>query len=72
MAETDKAKRQRRMNRWFPTNKWWGQFIVSDATIAGMLWTGNGVDTDAEKLALIGIVANLATTYLIPNNRRVL
>lgn len=60
MSETKKS--------WFPTRKWWVQFVVSLGTVATMLWTGDGINTDDEKKAVIGLGVALAGTYLMPND----
>lgn len=54
-------------NPWIPSRKWLGQLVTSAGTVAGMAWTGDGINTDNEKLAVIGITVGLVTTYLIPN-----
>lgn len=70
MAETDKAKHRRWYKKWFPTRKWWTLLVTTAATIAQMLWTGDGINTDVERITLIGLLAGLLLTYLVPNDRR--
>lgn len=60
--EPDKKK-----TNWKPSRKWWTQFVASAGTLAGMVWTGDGVNTDDEKLAVIGILVALVGTYWVPN-----
>lgn len=69
MAETDKAKRRRWMKKWFPSRKWWVLFVTTCGTVATMLWTGDGINSNDEKTTVIGLLVGLGLTYLVPNKK---
>jgi hypothetical protein len=52
---------------WLPTRKWLTQLVFSAGTAATMAWTGDGINTDSEKTALIGLGVTLVATYITPN-----
>ena len=60
MAEDNKTD-------WTPSRKWFAQLAASAGTVVTMAWTGDGINTDDEKKAIVGIVVALVLTYLIPN-----
>ena len=55
------------LEKWLPSRKWWTQFVTSAATVITMAVTGDGINTDDETKAVIGIVVALALTYIVPN-----
>lgn len=58
-----------RWKRWLPTRKWWAQFVGSTATVVTMAWTGDGINTDDERKAVIGVCATLVLTYIVANEK---
>jgi hypothetical protein len=54
-------------NAW-PTNKWVVASITAAGTIAGMIWVGDGINTDQEKLVLIALVVQRLTAYWASND----
>jgi hypothetical protein len=66
----DTETKERDMSKWksaLPTWKWWTQLVGSIGTILTMALTGDGVNTDDEKRAVIGICVTLALTYIAKN-----
>lgn len=59
----------RKYKKWFPTNKWWVATITAAGTVVGMLWAGDGVNTDEEKLVLIGLVVQRLAAYATRNEK---
>jgi hypothetical protein len=51
-----------------PTNKWTVATIGTLATIAGMIWVGDGINTDEEKLVVISLVAQRLAAYWARND----
>lgn len=49
---------------WLPTNKWWLASIAAAATLATMIWTGDGINTDDERIVLIGLLAQRVLSYV--------
>lgn len=57
-------RRQARLKKWLPTNKWWLATIAAAATLVGMLWTGDGINTDEERLVLVGLMTQRLLAYV--------
>lgn len=55
------------MSKWAPTNKWWAATVTAAGTVGLMFWTGNGVDTDEEKVVLVGLVIQRLVAYVARN-----
>jgi len=53
--------------KWAPTNKWWVATVAAASTIAGMLVVGDGINTDDEKLVVIGLIAQRLVAYVARN-----
>jgi hypothetical protein len=51
-----------------PTNKWTVATIGTLATIAGMIWVGDGINTDEEKLVVISLIAQRLAAYWARND----
>lgn len=56
-----------KLKTWLPTNKWWVATIGTAGTIAGMIWVGDGINTDEEKLVVISLVAQRLAAYWASN-----
>jgi hypothetical protein len=56
------------MATWLPTNKWWVATITAAGTIAGMVWVGDGINTDQEKLVLLALVVQRLSAYWASND----
>lgn len=69
MTQPPTRTTRKKPNKWIPTNKWFVQLASSLATVATLLWTGDGINTDDEKKAVIGLVTALILTYLTPNRK---
>jgi hypothetical protein len=55
------------MTTWLPTRKWWAATATAAGTVAVAAFTGNGIDTDQEKILVIGIVVQRVVAYFTPN-----
>lgn len=55
------------MKKWLPTTKWWTATIVTVGTIVGAATTGDGINTDDEKLFVIGLLVQRAVAYATTN-----
>jgi hypothetical protein len=60
------------MSKWAPSNKWWAATVTAAGTVGLMFWTGNGVDTDEEKVVLIGFAVQRLVAYVARNEPDVL
>jgi hypothetical protein len=56
------------MANWWPTNKWFVATITAAGTIAAMVWVGDGVNTDEEKLILVSLVVQRLAAYWAKND----
>jgi hypothetical protein len=56
------------MANWWPTNKWFVATITAAGTVAGMVWVGDGINTDEEKLLLISLVVQRLAAYWASND----
>lgn len=54
--------------KWMPTRKWWAATITGAGTVAVMLWTGDGINTDEEKILVIGLAIQRLVSYVTPND----
>jgi hypothetical protein len=50
-----------------PTNKWWAAQVVAIGALL-TLWVTTGHWATDESVALIGLVVQAVTTYLVPNS----
>lgn len=50
-----------------PSAKWWAATVVAAGTIAIAEWTGDGVNTDDERILVIGIVVSRLVAWITPN-----
>jgi hypothetical protein len=55
------------VKKWFPTNKWWVATVIACGTIVELAWLGNGIDTDAEKGVVVGLVVQRIASYWAKN-----
>jgi hypothetical protein len=53
-----------------PTWKWWTGTVTAAGTIATAAFTGDGINTDNEKILVIGLITQRLITYLTPNSER--
>lgn len=53
--------------KYAPTYKWWAATVTGLGTIAGAAWTGDGINTDDEKLLVIGILVQRIVAYVAGN-----
>jgi hypothetical protein len=51
---------------WLPTRKWWAMLVVALGTLA-VNWINTGQFTKEIAIALVGLLVQAATTYLVPN-----
>ncbi|SDL95043.1 hypothetical protein [Nonomuraea jiangxiensis] len=51
---------------WLPTRKWWSMLVVAVGALA-VNWINTGQFTKEIAIALVGLLVQAATTYLIPN-----
>lgn len=56
------------LKTYVPTNKWIVATIGTAATVAGMIWVGDGINTDEEKLVVISLVAQRLAAYWARND----
>ena len=56
------------MNKWLPTNKWWVATTVAVGSIVGLVWVGDGVNTDEEKYLVISLVVQRVAAYWTRND----
>lgn len=52
---------------WMPTRKWWVTTVTAVGTIVVAALTGDGINTDAETILVVGIVVQRVVGYIIPN-----
>lgn len=55
-------------SKWLPTRKWWFATTVAVGTILGLVLTGDGINSDDETIAVIGLVVQRVGSYIIPND----
>jgi hypothetical protein len=56
------------MANWWPTNKWLVATITAAGTVAAMVWVGDGINTDEEKLLVISLVVQRLAAYWAKND----
>lgn len=56
------------MSKYWPTNKWVVATITAAGTVVGIIWLGDGVNTDEEKLILISLVVQRLAAYWASND----
>lgn len=52
---------------WWPTWKWWTATITGAGTIVTVALIGDGINTDDEKILVIGIVVARLVAWTTPN-----
>lgn len=54
--------------KYMPTWKWWTASVTGAGTIIGVAVTGDGINTDDEKLLVVGFIVQRIVAYLTPNS----
>lgn len=52
---------------WWPTNKWWVATVTAAGAVAVALITGDGINTDDEKIIVVGLVVQRVVAYIAKN-----
>ena len=52
---------------WWPTNKWFVATTTAAGTVALMIWTGDGINTDPERVILVTLLVQRVVAYWARN-----
>lgn len=53
--------------KYMPTWKWWTATVTGAGTVIGVAVTGDGINTDDEKLLVVGFIVQRVVAWLTPN-----